>query len=492
MPRSSTSLNRVRGLRRRRARTPVAAAAALALLASACGGGMEETSPIEGAANPENRTAETSSLMSTRPGAGIDAAGGLLQGSGECPENPAAGDPKVRSIAWYGPDFEELASIGLETLDLDDPVLMLDSYIAEINRHGGLNGHCFRVDPYIWSLANPVESIGRICAEMPPTQPLAIMALGLDSFAFQCLTAAAGIPAVTILSFRSWAEMGIGLAPGRYFDDRGTREAMLAGSLEVAARAGEIDINDRIALLHAGASERQVAEEAAARLGLRITAFAALPEQPEEIPAFLAATATQWQNERVTAVATTAGWEETSRLMTEAEARGWLPTWLTSDLQTATLVLDDAPEQQAQNLIQASVWRAPGDPISSLDQGCVTLRNASGAEVFGYRLHTDAWILLNALCDILDILFSAVSRAETPLTNESMAAALANSRLETPHGSLIAFDSGNQFSPNRMRMMSADPNCALNPWGCLRATTSWFDLTTITPPDMPAEAATGG
>ena len=471
-------------------RTAVAVIATVALLASACGG-MEETSPIQGAANPENRTVEASSLMSTRPGAGIDAAGGVLHGSSECPEDPAPGDSNVRSIAWYGPDFDELASIGLETLDLDDPVLMLESYVAEINRHGGLNGHCFRVDSYIWSLANPAESIGRICAEMPPTQPLTVMALGMDSFAFQCLTAAAGIPAVTILSPRSWAEMSMGMAAGHYFDDRGTREALLAGSLEVAAGADGIDVTDRIGLLYTADSEREVAEGTAERLGLRLTAFAAVPQQEGEVPDFLTVTAAQWQNEGVTAVATTAPWEDVSGFMTEAEALDWLPTWVTSDLQTATLVLDDAPDRQARNLIQASAWRAPGDPISTLDQGCVSLRNTSGAEVFGYRLHTDAWILLNSLCDLLDITFSAVSRAEIPLTNESMAAALANSSLETPHGSLIGFDAGSQFGPNRLRALQADPDCALNPWGCLRPVTSWFELAPITPPAMTATGAEG-
>ena len=468
-----------------------AVVAVVALLASACGGGADETSPIQSAANPENRTVEASSLMSTRPGAGIDAAGGILHGSGECPEDPALGAPNVRSIAWYGPDFDELATIGLETLDLDDPVLMLESYVAEINRHGGLNGHCFRVDAYIWSLANPPESIGRICAEMPPTQPLAVMALGLDSFGFQCLTAAAGIPAVTILSPRTWAEMSLGMAAGRYFDDRGTREAQLAGSLEVAARADGIDVTDRIGLLHISDSDREVAESTAERLGLQLTAFAAIPQAEAEVPEFLAVTAAQWQNEGVTAVATTAPWEDVSGFMTEAEALDWLPTWVTSDLQTATLVLDDAPDRQGRNLIQASAWRAPGDPISTLDQGCVSLRNTSGAEVFGYRLHTDAWILLNALCDLLDITFSAVSRADTPLTNESMAAALAGSSLETPHGSLIGFAAGSEFGPNRLRALQADPDCALNPWGCLRPVTSWFELAPITPPTPPAAPAEG-
>lgn len=494
----STLLNRVLRLVPRTGashpRRPSAAAAATvatALLASACGG-MEEPSPAEGAANPENRTVGASSLMSTRPGAGIDAAGGLLHGSDECPENPAAGAPNVRSIAWYGPDFDELADIGLETLDLDDPVLMLESYVAEINRHGGLNDHCFRVDSYIWSLTNPAETIGRICAEMPPTEPLAIMALGLDTFGFQCLTAAAGIPAVTILSPRNWAEMGIGMASGRYFDDRGTTEAMLAGSLEVAAGADAIGAADRIGLLYNADSELQVASDTAERLGLQLTASAAVPELPdEEMTEFLAGTASQWQNEGVTAVAATADWQEVSGLMTAAEGLDWQPTWVTSDLQTATLVLDDAPDRQALNLIQASAWRAPGDPISTLDQGCVALRNNSTAEVFGYRLHTDAWILLNSLCDLLDILFSAVSRAETPLSNESMAAALAHSRLETPHGSLIGFDAGSQFGPNRLRALEADPNCALNPWGCLRPATSWFDLAPITPPAMAAAAAEG-
>lgn len=492
-------LNRARRLTRRaetlrRRRRAAAVIAAAALLASACGS-VEGTAPTEGAANPENRTVEASSLMSTRPGAGIDAAGGILHGSGECPEDPAPGAPNVRSIAWYGPDFDELASIGLETLDLDAPVLIIESYVAEINRHGGLNGHCFRVDAYIWSLANAVESIGRICAEMPPTQPLVVMALSLDSFAFQCLTAASGIPAVTILSARSWAEMSLGMATGRYFDDRGTREALLDGSLEVAARADEIDVTDRIGLLYTVDSEREVAEGAAERLDLRLSAFAAVPQAEEEIPAFLAVTAAQWQNEGITAVATTANWNEVNQFMVEAEALDWLPTWVTSDLQTATLVLDDAPARQAQNLIQASAWRAPGDQVSALDQGCVSLRNTSGAEVFGHRLHTDAWILLNSFCDLLDITFSAVSRAETPLTNESMAAALADSRLETPHGSFIGFNAGSEFGPNRLRALQADPDCALNPWGCLRPVTSWFELAPITPPTAAlaaAEGASGG
>ena len=458
---------------------------AVALLAAACGGSEEAAPAGGGSSAAEGQAVQSRSLKDTRPGDGIEAAGGVLKGSGECPENPDPSAPNVHSIAWYGPNLDQLADVGLETVDLDDPVLMVGSYIDEINRNGGLNGHCFRLDSYIWDLVDPARSIGGICAELPQARPLAIMALGYDPGAFQCLTVAARIPTVTILGSRNSEE--VGLAAGLYFDDRGTTEAIMVGGLEVAVNAGEISSADRVALLYLTETERSAAEDAAERLGLNLARVSKLAAMP-----LLDDLAAAWQADNVTAVTSTADWEIVSQLMIEADELDWLPTWVTTDIQTATLVLSAAPDRQAANLLQASTWRAPGDQISTLDQGCVTLRNISGADIFSYRLHTDAWVLLTALCDTLDVLFSAVSRAETPVTTQALAAALEDTSFESPHGALIEFNPAVKFGAARMRGLRADTNCALNPWGCLRSVTPWYDLTPFTPPAAPEQATTDG
>ena len=58
-----------------------------------------------------------------------------------------------------------------------------------------------------------------------------------------------------------------------------------------------------------------------------------------------------------------------------AELVDWTPTWITNDIQPATLTPTEAPERQAGNLVVVSARRAAGDAIPELDRSCMPLRN---------------------------------------------------------------------------------------------------------------------
>ena len=49
---------------------------------------------------------------------------------------------------------------------------------------------------------------------------------------------------------------------------------------------------------------------------------------------------------------------------------------------------------------------------------------------------------MTASCDYLDIVFSAVSRVDGPLTREAFVAALTETEYEAAHGSLVKFTAG--------------------------------------------------
>ena len=138
-------------------------------------------------------------------------------------------------------------------------------------------------------------------------------------------------------------------------------------------------------------------------------------------------------------------------------------------------MLTDAPEAQGLNLVQVSSRRAADDPIDGLDRGCLSLRNTETmADRFAHQFHTDAWNLMTSTCDYLDIVFSAISRVDGPLTRESFVAALSETDYKAAHGSMVRFAADDLYGSDSFRVLSADPACVLNDWGCMRPLSRWM------------------
>ena len=137
---------------RRRALALSGALAVLGLVAAACGGGSGDTTaspagveavPVADAPAPEAASGE---FISTRPGAGIAAAGGnpqVVKGQNPCtqPDGPAA--PIM--IAYVGANLAELEAIGFESIIVEEPGLVIEAYVNEVNFNGGINGRCVEV-----------------------------------------------------------------------------------------------------------------------------------------------------------------------------------------------------------------------------------------------------------------------------------------------------------------------------------------------------------
>ena len=479
----------------------------ISLVAAACGGGTGGASAENGPLADDNASAQVGTLASTRPGEGIRAAGSEPMGGGDCTNIQEEASPQDFKIAWIEPDLENLAQIGLEVLDLEPLNLIMQSYINEINRHGGVNGNCFEALINIWDVATAESEITKICTELPQQQPLAVLSLRMSDVLFNCLTLAGGIPTIALNS--SLSEEHFANSGGLLFDDRGSSQYQFNGGLITALDVGEIGPSDRVALLYTQPadpendnSSDEIAEvdTFAESLGIRIEANIPMPEGYSGIPIlileeqkrryeagtidtpiteeqatllnqmdnFYAAMANQMKTTGITAVVSSSDWAHTRRLMTAADSIDWTPTWVGNDIQTASLILSRAPDRQAVNLVQASSWRTPGDPLTGLDQGCLTLRNSLDVEPFAYRHHTDAWVLMMSMCDILDVLFGAISKAGISLTRESLVAALEETSFDALHGLHIEYGPNDRYGADNMRALKADPNCALNLWGCLR------------------------
>ena len=516
----------------------VAVLLSIALAATACGGGGATggASADNGPSTAGDSSAQVGTLANTRPGQGIKAAGGDPMGGGDC-SDMAEGEssPQRFKIAWIEPDLENLAQLGLEVLDLEHLNLIMQSYINEINRHGGVNGNCFEALTYVWDVAMAESEITRICTELPQQQPLAVMSLRMSDILFNCLTLAGGIPTISINSSQS--EANFVNSGGLLFDDRGSSEYQFNGSLITALDVGEIGPSDRVALLYTQptdpANDRSADEIAeidtfAESLGIRIESNVPMPEGYSGIPllileeqkrryeagtidtpvteeqagrldqmdTFYETMANQMKTTGITAVVTNSDWSHTRRLMVAADPIDWFPTWIVNDIQTASLILGGAPKRQAVNLVQASSWRTPGDPLTGLDQGCHTLRNSLDVDPFAYQHHTDAWVLMMSMCDVLDVLFGAISKAGISLTRDSLVAALEETSFDALHGLHIGFGPNDRYGSDTMRALKADPDCALNQWGCLRPIpgTGWTEVSQSLSDNQAAqtEGSTGG
>lgn len=516
-PDSAPGRLRIRGLPRRRGLKLGAVLAVLGLLAAACGEGdgggasQSQTVDIEAAAAAP---APSSDFMSTRPGAGIAAAGGdprAILGDNPC-ERTGGGEPI--NIAYVGVNLAELEDIGLEAIVVEEPGVVIDAYVNEVNFNGGINGRCVQFQNHLWSPGDPAGSFTRICTEMPPQQPIVYFALRVYDPTLQCATIGARIP--TIGLYTSPPASLLETTGDRLFVDDGTVERLLSASLELALSSGVFDAGDPVGLLHGATGMAESAaiiegfgldHAAAAQVPAEfsdltlllqekrvrlleggLTAderaeadrnLAALPPETAEtygrIEQFFLDAANRFKDAGVTVVAATADWTDMRRMMRAAELIDWAPTWLANDIQPSTVVLADVPGRQAANLVQVSNRRAAGDEISQLDQGCVTLRNtASGAPPFAHRLHTDAWTLITATCDYLDVAFSAMTRVRGDLTADTFAEEMMSTHYDAGYGGLITFAADDLDGAERFRVLQADPDCVLNFWGCLRATTGWM------------------
>jgi hypothetical protein len=499
----------------------------LCLAAAACGNDPpQDTDPADSAAAGER----VAGVASGRASAGIAAAGGLLREGPACSE---AGAGAVK-IAWVGPDLAELAHIGLESLVLDEPSLIVDAYIDDLNRHGGIGGSCLALVDYAWELSDPESSLQQICADLLQESPLALFSFSLNNATLRCATLGAQIPTLGVLT--AVPEASLAAAEGGLFVDGGSVEYLLSASLNVARVAGEVGAGDRIGLLvtdgASAASETEAARRASQTVGLPIVASASVPTEfgavgvavaesqvrlmetglsdseidqavrsfgrlePAQVSVlrslerFFLDTASQMRAAEVTVVVASASAPDVRRLMRAAEQVDWTPRWLTSDAQPAVLALTNSPERQVQNLLQVSSRRAAGDQIPEVDRGCISLRNSlPAAPPFAHRIHTDAWSLATSTCDFLDVVFGAMTRIDGPFTRAALVDVLSTADYETDRGARIRFAAGDRNGAERFRVLKADPECVLNTWGCMRAISDWFSADAV--PADPSSAAAG-
>lgn len=503
-----------------------AATVAALLVAVACGGNSTAATP-EGA-NPGaaaqddigTRAVASSDFLSTRPGIGIAAAGGnptAVNDNNPCARPGAASD--ALAIAYVGADLADLNAIGIASVAVEDPGLIIEAYVNEVNFAGGLNGRCVELVTHPWSLADPVGGFAQVCAELPLQGPVFVFTLGLFKELVECLTIAAMIPT---LGLRATTPESTFVRTTRWlFTDDGAIGRLLDRSLEAAIASGVISEHDRVGLLQGGGSSgmsTMALEELIRRAGLTHVVTSNVPTEygsvelllPEkqirlleagltedgrgeaqrnfealdpalaelliQIEEFYLEAASSFKDAGVTVVAVVADWFDLRRMMRAAESIDWMPTWLANDMQSVTTALTDAPKRQAENLVQVSSRRAAGDQVPELDQGCITLRNtASEAPPFAHRPHTDAWNMITSVCDYLDVAFSALTRVDGPITSGTFVQAMNNTQYDTAYGGLITYSPSNRSGAERFRVLQADPDCLLNSWGCMRSTTNWLE-----------------
>lgn len=499
--------------------------AAVAVIAAACGGDGG-TAPVQegiAVAAPEQVVEANAAVLASRPGEGINAAGGTLRAGEPCPAPGTPGAAETVKIALSTPDVFDVEIIGLENLVYDDPVHIVDAYVNKVNSFGGINGNCFEFVGHAYGFADPAADIGRICTELPAEAPLVLLGLGLGAPILGCATLGAQIP--TLGLYAQFPKATFAQTAGLLRVDHGATEFLLENGMEAAFESGVLTAADQVGLLYLdsdnASSERAAFDATSARLGLQVADSAGVPpdfsgtavlvlEQrfrdvggeifdpdagafdralaatPVEVAGLMSAirqhfleTAARMREAGVTAVVASAAWDDVRNLMRAAELQRWYPTWIINDSHYAFLVLTDAPKAQGLNLVQVSSRRAADDPIDGRDRGCLSLRNAeTAAEPFAHRFHTDAWSLMTSICDYLDVVFSAVSRVDGPLTRESFLDALAQTDYEAAHGQSVRFGSGDLYGSDSFRVLSADPDCVLNDWGCMRSLTGWLEPST--------------
>ena len=225
----------------------------LCLAAAACGGGDSGgTAQTQTAASEAVSAAPvpSSDFMATRPGAGIAAAGGNPQavlGDNPCEQPGGAGSEPI-IISYVGANLADLDAVGLEAIVVEEPRLIIDAYVNEVNFNGGINGHCIEFVPHLWSLADPVASFTQICTDLLTQKPIFYLSLRLSDPVVQCATIGGQVPTIGLYAFTpasTFAETG-----DRLYIDDGSVERLLSASLDVALSSGVISANDSLGLLH--------------------------------------------------------------------------------------------------------------------------------------------------------------------------------------------------------------------------------------------------
>ncbi|MCY3561461.1 MAG: hypothetical protein OXH20_09885 [bacterium] len=524
-PRPAEACHPPRRPRRSPALLAAATFATAVLLAAACAGGGTGSAGGENGiaiAAPSEAAERNAAALASRPGEGIRAAGGTMRGGAPCPAPGSPGAPDTFKLGVLSPDVDQLGDIGLANLVFDPVDRTFNAYVNQVNEFGGIGGNCFEFVYYEWGFTNPAEDIGAICAALPQDQPLVLFGFALSPELIGCSTLAGQIPTIGLYS--AFPADLFTQASGLLFADHGSLEFLLYNGVLAAEAAGTLN-GAVVGLVHSGddsaASIRTTMALASEETGIEPVAAVGVPEglygtavvvveeqfraiggelfHPDEaafaqaaaqlppglgelmaaVRGFSIATAAAMAAAGVTAVVTSADWVATRNLMRAAEFVGWRPAWIANDTQLALITLTDAPAAQGLNLVQASSRRATDDPIDGLDRGCLSLRNTSvAAEPFDHRYHTDAWSLLTSTCDYLDVVFSAVSRVDGPLNRDAFLAALAETDYTTAHGQRLQFAANDTYGSDSFRLLSADPDCVLNEWGCMRPLTGWYDSAT--------------
>lgn len=512
------------GDRRGPARRLLASMLAAAITAAACGGGANQP-----AAEPGNsaatETPASADVLSTRTGMGIAAAGGDLAAFG--PDQCSLA--RAVRIAYLGPDLSEFEEVGLGSLVIEDPWRGISAYLTEVNANGGIHGRCVQVSVHQWSWTDPESSFDQVCRAVPGVEPMVVVNLFGDVRGVECLAVEAQLPMLGL--YASVPATVQRRSRGRLFLDDGTAGYLLANSIEVALQSEIFAEGDQVGLLYGppvgasssaqeyniGADFDEVvnvtgsqnlipgvithvpakfgqlgllgAEDRVRLLGSDLTTAEQAAAASElsaltgsersilgEIEQFYLDAATEHRDSGVVAIFATAPWFELRRMMRAAERIGWHPRWIASDIQGATLTLTGAPPAQADNFFLVSARRAAGDAQTELDRGCVGLRNAApGEESFEHRHHTDAWSVLVATCDSLDVTLSALSRIAGPPSTEAFVTQLAATHYEAGFGGRLGFGPGDFSGADRFRVLRADPDCVLDEWGCMRAVTDWLE-----------------
>ena len=273
-----------RGARRLPARPAAALVASLAVfcvIAAACGGGDDGATALEttGLEAAPAGAGPAASALADRVAAGIATAGGdtrAFRGPNPCSQPDSAGAEPL-TVAYVGANLDDLASIGLESTVVEDPSLVIEAYVNQVNFSGGIDGRCVELRTYLWSLTDAAASFAHICTDLPARQPVLMFSLTLLEATLQCLTLDSRI--TTLALYTAVPEATLVRTQGRLFVDDGVFERLMLDSLRDAALSGVVVESDVIGFLQGtgstsatSAGERAAREE---RIGRAVAAPAA-------------------------------------------------------------------------------------------------------------------------------------------------------------------------------------------------------------------------
>lgn len=504
------------------------AAVALASTASGCLAGNELT-----VAPDLGDQAADYSFAATRAGSGIVAAGGdpmaFVSDGDQC-----SLARKVQ-ISYLGPDIGNFEEFGFGDLVIENPWRMVSAYLTELNAAGGVNGRCVQASVHNVDWRDPEAQWAKACRSITSLNPKPVAVINLfgDARGVECIAAEAQIPMLGLhSSVPATVQRQSG---GRLFLDDGTSGHLLGNSIVTAQRFDVVSTAEQLGLLYGppvgtdatadnyniGADFAEIAEIAddpnsipgiishvPARFGelgllplereVRLlesnlspseqlaaqAALAAISDADQlrllsDIEGFYLGEARKQRDGGVRAVFSAAPWFELRRLMLAAERIGWYPRWVANDAQNPTLVLPGMPPSQVENFFVVSSRPTVGDEPTALDRGCAATRqSAPGADSFEFRPYSDAWILLIATCDALDVVLSALSRVADAPSPDSVADMLAVEAAGAD--TRLRFGPGDFSGAQRFRVLRADFDCVLNPWGCMRAVTGWSEASSNT------------